>query len=256
MIKKIGNIILLGTSHIAKQSVKEIKDSIEKFEPEVVAIELDIDRFRGLMSKDKSKRKKDRQNFKMIRELGVSGYLFAIVAGMFQEKIGKSIGMEAGIDMKTAFLESRKRKIPTALIDINIKVTLKKISKISFRKKIAMFSKFLFSGFSKKNRPNVSIDIKKGVPDEKTIKIMMNLLKTQLPEIYNILIGDRNKYMVKKILEIKENHSGNILVVVGAGHVEGMEELLMENLKISKKVETLNSEILKDNSFNFSFKID
>ena len=48
--------------------------------------------------------------------------------------------------------------------------------------------------------------------------------------MYTILIEDRNKYMVSKIMNLKETHKGKILVVVGAGHVEGMEVLLKEKL--------------------------
>ena len=48
MIKEIDNIILLGTSHVAKQSAKEIEEAIEKYNPEVVGIELDFGRFEDI----------------------------------------------------------------------------------------------------------------------------------------------------------------------------------------------------------------
>ena len=51
MIKIKGNIILLGTSHVSSKSQLDIKNAIEKYSPQVVGIELDIDRFKSLMSK-------------------------------------------------------------------------------------------------------------------------------------------------------------------------------------------------------------
>ncbi|MCA9459252.1 MAG: TraB family protein, partial [Nanoarchaeota archaeon] len=120
MIEKIDNIILLGTSHVAKQSAKEIEEAIEIYKPEVVGIELDIDRLKTLLSSDSNANKKRRSNRKMIKEIGFSGYLFAMIAGFVQDKVGKSLGIEAGIDMKTAYQKSREKKIPVALIDLNI----------------------------------------------------------------------------------------------------------------------------------------
>ena len=70
MIEKIDNIILLGTSHVAKQSAKEIEEAIEIYKPEVVGIELDIDRLKTLLSSDSNANKKRRSNRKMIKEIG------------------------------------------------------------------------------------------------------------------------------------------------------------------------------------------
>ena len=39
-VKVNDNIVLVGTAHISKDSVKEVKDAIEKYEPDVVAVEL------------------------------------------------------------------------------------------------------------------------------------------------------------------------------------------------------------------------
>ena len=44
MIIETNDFILVGTAHVARQSVKEIKSAIEKYKPEVVAIELDYTR--------------------------------------------------------------------------------------------------------------------------------------------------------------------------------------------------------------------
>ncbi len=244
MIKKIDNIILLGTSHVAIQSAKKIKETIKKYEPKVVAIELDIDRFKSLMSKSNNKNK-NKFSFKMIKDFGFSGWLFAIIAGFIQQRIGKSLGIEAGIDMKTAYLKARENKIPVALIDINIRKTLKKLSNIEFPKKIIMFSKLFFRGFDKKIRKQLQFDVKSGVPDSKTISKMIKLIKIELPLLYNILIEDRNKFMVKKLLELKKNTEGNILAVVGAGHLDGMEKIIKKTLNKNKP----------SNSYNFSFKI-
>ena len=52
---KYKNLILIGTSHIAKESLREVARVIEKEKPDIVAIELDRRRFYALTQKTKRK---------------------------------------------------------------------------------------------------------------------------------------------------------------------------------------------------------
>ena len=248
MIKQIDNIILLGTSHVAKKSAKEIEDVINQYSPEVVGIELDLNRLKTLLSDNKGSKKSS--SFSMISEIGLGGYLFGIIAGYIQQKIGKSLGIQPGVDMKKAYTIARDKNIAIALIDINIKTTLKKMSKLSVFRKLKMFSSLFFKSFKKEYRNKLNFDIKKGVPDEKVIKFAMKVFKKEVPDMYKILIDDRNIHMSNRLLKLRENHSGYILAVVGAGHVDGMLEYL--NKKISNPQ---NLDISKSQNI-FSFKVE
>ena len=44
------SILVIGTSHIAKQSIKEIGESFVRIKPEIVAVELDRQRLHGLLT--------------------------------------------------------------------------------------------------------------------------------------------------------------------------------------------------------------
>lgn len=255
MIRKIDNIILLGTSHVAKKSVKDIKDAIKKYEPEVVGIELDINRLKSLLSENRDKERKRKMfDFKLIKEYGITGYLFAMIAGGVQSKIGKSLGIEPGADMKAAYETARENSIATSLIDLNIKVTLRKMSNLSMLRKLKMFSNLFIKSFKKEYRNKINFDLE-GVPDEKTILEMMKILEKETPDLYKILIEDRNKHMSDRLLKLAENHEGNILAVVGAGHVSGMEEIIKKKLEENRNnVEMINPEI--DNGFNVKYKYD
>lgn len=228
MIKIMDNIILLGTSHVSLKSKKEIESTIEKYKPEVVGIELDLSRFKSLMSKNKVRNKPSFYN--MVQQFGVSGALFGLVAGYAQKTIGKKLNIDPGLDMKTAYLKSREKSIPTSLIDQDIRITLRKLSNLPIHKKVKMFGGLLFKSMKKEYKQKLKFDVKKGVPDEKIISELLNVVKKEVPDLYNILIEDRNKFMVKKLLKLKERHSGYILAVVGAGHVEGMYKLLEKKL--------------------------
>lgn len=242
MIKIVDRIILVGTSHISKNSILEIKDVTKKYKPDVIGIELDTRRFKSLMSETKEEKKVS--NYKKIKELGTFGFLFAQVAGFVQKKVGGKIDVEPGVDMKGAYEVAREHKIPTALIDLDIKITLNKLSKISFFKKIGLISSILFKSFKKEYKELLNFDLK-NVPEDEVVIKMIEILKKETPVLYKVLIEDRNKYMVKRLMELRTNHSGYIVAVVGAGHVEGMSKLLKKELY--KK---------SSSNISFSFQID
>ena len=52
-VKVSDNIILIGTAHISKESVKEVKEAIEKYQPDIVAVELCKRRYEAITKKDK-----------------------------------------------------------------------------------------------------------------------------------------------------------------------------------------------------------
>lgn len=241
-MERIDNIILLGTSHVAKESAKEIEEVISEYNPELVCIELDYLRFKSLMSKKKEKP----SMIEMVKQFGVSGAMFTLIAGYVQKKVGDSLNIEAGVDMKTAYLTARENKIPTALIDQNIKITMKNLSKLSFIRKIRMFSSLFLKSFKKEYREKFSFDVKKGVPDSSVIRKLLKVVKEEVPDLYQILIEDRNIFMANKLLNLKQSHQGIIVAVVGAGHLDGMLEILKNSL---------NQEIL-EGDYNYKFTVD
>ena len=48
-----NNLSIIGTSHISKHSVEEVKDHILTKNPDIIAIELDRSRAHALLSKKK-----------------------------------------------------------------------------------------------------------------------------------------------------------------------------------------------------------
>ena len=103
----------------------------------------------------------------------------------------------------------------------------------------------------------------KKVPQEKVIRQMIGILKKESPHLHNILIHQRNIYMSKRLLKLCENHNGSILAIVGAGHVDGMEEYLKKHIKLieTKPIKEQKNKIdniinNNNNTVSFSFQSD
>jgi len=222
------DIRIIGTSHIAKQSVDEIKEFIEKDNPDIVAVELDLQRAAALMQKQKRK-----VGFSEMMEVGIRGFLFVKIGQYVQEKLGRIVGVSPGSEMKTAIEMANKNNAYVAFIDQPIKITLRNFSKELTWKEKGRFVTDIFKGFfsPKKQMKEMGfdkLDLSK-VPQQEIITKMIKQLRKRYPSIYKTLIEDRNRYMVKRLVRLaKDNPDKKILAVVGAGHKEGMEKLLLK----------------------------
>ena len=85
------NLVVIGTSHVAIESVRQVKQVIEDRKPSFVAIELDKGRFVSLMSKEKKK-----LQLKQVLDLGISGFLFNLVGAWVEERVGRMVRVKPG----------------------------------------------------------------------------------------------------------------------------------------------------------------
>ena len=124
MMRVFENLIIIGTSHIAKQSLLEVERVIREEKPEVVALELDKARYYSLVTKEKRK-----AGLRELRVIGVKGFVFAKFGEYIEKKLGKSVGISPGDEMLKAAEIATEIKAKIALIDQKIEITLKNFSK-------------------------------------------------------------------------------------------------------------------------------
>jgi len=213
------NVTILGTSHISKESILDIKKFFAEEKPEIIALELDAIRFNSLLKKKVKKIK-----FKDIKKIGITGFLFNIIGSWSSKKLGKITEVNPGSEMLTAIKLAKKEKIKIYLIDQDIRVTLKKLSnRITLKEKI----RFLFEIFNfSKNRKKISnFDLSK-VPNKKVIKKITKEFKKKYPSVYLTLITERNTLMAKNLNKIMNHTEDKILAIVGAGHEEEILRIL------------------------------
>src|SRR3989344_9574591 len=178
---KYKNLVILGTSHIAKQSLDEVKRYIEEEKPDVIAIELDAKRLPALMSKAPRK-----IQLRAIRQIGVKGFVFSLIGAWAEKKLGKLVGVAPGSEMKQAVQIAKKNNIKIALVDQDIEITLKRLSKTLTWKEKWNFALDIFkAAFSKGER--IEFDLRT-VPESRIIKKLTDQLKSRYPNVYNVLI--------------------------------------------------------------------
>ena len=69
------------------------------------------------------------------------------------------------------------------------------------------------------------------MPSKKLIDKLINKVKKRYPNIYNVLVKERNEVMAKKLVRLmKTKEDEKILAIVGAGHEEGIIGLIKKNI--------------------------
>ncbi len=223
---KFKNLTLIGTSHIAKQSLKEVTDVIEKEKPDIVALELDRKRFYALTHEVKRKLK-----LADIRRIGIKGFLFNLIGAWIEEKLGRMVGVKPGSEMLTAIKLAKQYKIRIALIDQDIEITLRRISialtwKERFNFIVDLVRGLIFRKSEMKKLGIKQLDLTK-VPPRTLIKKLTKIMKDRYPGLYLVLVEERNKVMAANLKNLMENNPDKkIIAIIGAGHEEELLDLI------------------------------
>lgn len=218
----MAKIILVPTSHVAKQSLEKVKEVIEKENPDLVAVELDINRYMA------SKQETKGSTMETLKALGVMTFAFYWTLKKLQSWLGKKLGILPGSEMLQAVEIADKKGIKFAFIDRDIGVTMMRIRNITWREKAKLLL-YLFKGFTLdyvilKIRRKGGIDLSK-LPPKEIIKEAMRMLKKEFPQLYKVLVVERDHYMAAKLKQLSQNYE-KIVAVTGAGHTDGMKKLL------------------------------
>jgi len=222
----MDNITIIGTSHVARQSLDEVRQFIEVMKPDIIAVELDRKRFLALKYG-----KKRKIGFRDVFRVGVKGFLFSVIGAYAEKKIGESVGLEPGAEMIAAIRLAKKNNIRLELIDQDIELTLKRFSQtFTWREKWHIvkdiFNSIFFREREMKKLGIENLDLSK-VPAGEVIEKMMKKVRVDYPNLYKVLVEERNSVMADNLwILANENPGKKILAVVGAGHKEGIELLL------------------------------
>lgn len=219
----MGQIILVPTSHIARQSLDKVREVIDKEKPDCVAVELDMSRYTAM------KEEEEASSWEILRALGFMTFFLYWVLRHLQSWLGKKLGILPGSEMLKAIEIAREANIKVALIDRDISITLVRLRSITWKEKAKLIL-YLFKGLTidyilLKIRKDVrAIDLSK-VPPKEMIDQAMDMMKKEFPQLYSVLVRERDEFMAARLRDMSLKFS-KIVVVVGAGHAEGLKRLI------------------------------
>ena len=207
-------ITLLGTAHVSRESVEEVRSFIENEKPDRVCVELDE---RRLKSMSEGSNWENLDIYKIIKTGQTFFFLANLAMSAFQKKIGANLDIKPGEDMRQAVEISKANNIPFTLADRDIQTTLKRAWKLSsVSEKSRMINSLAGSVFSKEDVSEEEIEqLKK----RSALEDMMQEMAEYLPSAKTAIIDERDCYLASRIYACTERR---IVAVLGAGHIPGI----------------------------------
>ncbi len=213
-------ITLVGTAHVSKESIEEVENTIREIKPNCVGIELDEKRADSIQNPDKYSQL---DIVKVLKRHEGFLLLTNLILASFQRRMGLNVGVKPGDEMLAAMNVAKEMNIPSVMVDRPIQITLKRAwGKNSFWGKCKLLALLLSSAFSKEEVEASEIE---NLKNSSEMDSMMQELSKEMPVIKTVLIDERDKFLASKIWSSQGN---NIVAVLGAGHLPGVEAHLQK----------------------------
>ncbi len=213
---------LLGTAHVSRASVAAVRHLIENETFDAIAIELCETRFKSLRDREAWL---NLDLWQVIRE-GKAGMVAANLAlSAYQRRLADQFGIEPGAEMKTAADLADEKNTPLWLVDREISVTLKRAYRsVRWTDRLGIVSGLIASLFE---RGNVSEEEIEKLKEGDILQSAFSEFAKQSEPLYRSLISERDTYMAARLREESANKPvKRVLVVLGAGHLAGIEREL------------------------------
>jgi pheromone shutdown protein TraB len=197
-------ITLVGVGHVFDIAA-QVRQVIRERNPGVVCIELDQERYEALRHP---------------RERGDVPLPYKLLAFM-QKRMAHQYGGEVGNEMLAAADEAKEINVGLLLIDAEAGNLFNRLwQEMSFRERVLLMMSSV-SGLLM-SRKRIDHEIENFQDNEATYLEQMG---QEFPTIKRVLIDERNQLMGNRILTA-ETQYGNVVAVVGDGHIDGIAALI------------------------------
>ena len=227
------NLRIIGTAHVSTASVELVREQIEQWKPNLVAVELCDSRLRSLRQPD------DLDNddlLKIIKEGKSAMILLQSALAAQQRRMGMETGEKPGAELLAAIEIAEENGIDHALIDRDVVVTLRRAwRKMGLREKWRVLNALLWED------DDEEFDLDELIEDSDLLTTMMEEARDAAPRAGEVLIDERDAFLAGRIQQIRGK--GKVLAVVGAGHINGIiEHLQKPPMETTSKLSELSTE--------------
>jgi pheromone shutdown-related protein TraB len=209
------DVYLVGTAHISKESVEDVRTTIEQVRPDTVCVELCKARHQAITQAD-SWRTMDIS--KVVRQKKAVFLLAQLIMSSFYRRLGEKLGVQPGAEMIEGIRMAEQTGAQLILADRDIEITLKRVwGYLGFRSKLKLAVQLLAGILFREEE--IDADMIEQLKKQDQLEAVMAEFAGQYPEIKKRLIDERDTYLAEKIRTAPGN---KVVAVVGAGHVEGI----------------------------------
>jgi pheromone shutdown-related protein TraB len=223
------DVYLVGTAHVSRQSVTDVRNAVEALRPDSICVELCASRHRALMDPE-GWRKMD--IMRVIREKKTPFLLAQLALSSFYRKLGDQLGIKPGADMAEGVRLAKETGAELVLADREVEITLKRTWRhLGLWEKLKMVGQLLM-GLVMSDK--VDDELVESLKQKDQMEILMHAFADEFPQVKRRLIDERDVFLAQKIRQAKGQ---KILAVVGAGHVDGIVRHIQADIPLQPLLE-------------------
>ncbi|WP_039960501.1 TraB/GumN family protein [endosymbiont of Riftia pachyptila] len=225
-----SQLTLLGTAHVSRTSAEKVRELLQSGDYDSVAVELCPSRYNALLNPDALAQM---DLFRVVREGRVTMVMASLALSAYQQRLADQFGIEPGAEQREAVRIAQESNKPLLLIDREISVTFKRVAgNLSWFRRFSLFVGLLAGILSKEDVAEEEIErLKEGDILETTFAEFAE----DRQDLFLPLIDERDRYMAARLREeIEQQGHENILVVIGAGHLQGVANYLQSEPEPAK----------------------
>ena len=220
------DIYLIKTAHVSKESVKEVHETIENLQPDVICVELDKGRYESLLNPEAYKQM---DIIKIIKEKRIAMVLVNLILASYQKRMASKLDVNSGDEMRAAIEEAKNRNIKLVLADRNIQTTFTRVWRAhTFWDKIKLIGGIISACFDDEDLSEEDLDKLKQTD---MLTAALNDISKEFPKFAESLIFERDKYLTAKI---REANGKKIVAVIGAAHSIGIKKHINDEISIEE----------------------
>jgi len=212
--------VLVGTAHVSRESADLVRRVIEDECPDRVCVELDEQRFKALTQKTNWEALDLKQ---LIRTKQLTTLMVNLLLASYQKRLGLKLGVMPGTELLEAIHVAEEREVPVTLCDRNVRLTiLRAWRSMSWWKKNTLLAALLTGVFGKEELTEEDL---RELRQRDVLTELIQDLAREMPTLKEVLIDERDTYLAQKI---RESEGRRVVAIVGAGHLDGIEQALVE----------------------------
>ena len=198
-------LTIVGTTHVDKSSVERVLRIISDTRPSVVALELDEERLWALKDPDRGR-----------LDPPVHSGLLPWLLALLERSVGRLTDVFPGSEMLEAAEEAQRVGARLVMIDKPIATILTELASMPFPEKVKIGVDVMGAllTIGTRQRPTQLADA--------SLDRLMAEFDAKYPTLSRILVNERDRYMAHRLREILLSTTGQVVAVVGLGHVKGI----------------------------------
>lgn len=223
-----AKVYLVGTAHFSKESCEDVATVIQAVQPDVVMVELCKSRT-NILHLDEATILEEAQNLDMEKSLEilkshgtVQGVMYLLLLSM-SAHLTKELGMAPGGEFRRAFIEAMK--VPGCKVHLGdrpINITLKRaLAALGPLQKLRLGWNILTS------KDSITREEVEKCKDRDLLENMLAEMAGEFPALSRVFVAERDLFLAHSLQLAAEGPGaggGNVVAVVGIGHVPGMVE--------------------------------